>query len=308
MGESMKKKRKSKYDKRLSELFEDFIDDCKLKNLTLKSIENYEYNCNIFIEAIGDIQVKDLEQSVLDDFLKWLKKNRNYNATSTNTMLIIINVYLHFLYEKGFIHKQIKFNRIKCDKKVKEIYTNEELKIILRKPSDDCLFSEYRNYLLAHLIMNLGIRVRTLSEIQIKDVDMKERVIVLHAMKNRKETFMPIPKNLFKILKQYFDDYEFEPTDYLICDDKGRQMKPSSISVSFKRYCRNRGVYKEGSVHLLRHTFSTHFIKNGGSIYALSKILGHSSIAITENYIRTLSIEHFTDDLEKFSPLDKLKG
>ena len=85
-------------------------------------------------------------------------------------------------------------------------------------------------------------------------------------------------------------------------------MKPSSISVSFKRYSRNRGVYKDGSVHLLRHTFSTLFIKNGGSIYALSKILGHSSIAITENYIRTLNIEHFTEDLEEFSPLNHLKG
>lgn len=304
----MRKKRKSKYDKKLSEVFEEFIEDCKIKNLALKSIQNYEYNCHIFIEAINDIQVKELNHESLDDFLKWLKHNRNYNSNSTNTMLVIINVYLHFLYEKGYIHKELKFNRVKSDKKIKEIYTNEELKIILRKPSDDCLFSEYRNYLLAHIIMNLGIRVRTLSEIQIKDIDLKERTITLHAMKNRQEQVLPIPKNLYRILKEYFSDFELNENDYLICDDTGGKMQPTSISVSFKRYCRNRGIFKEGSVHLLRHTFSTHFIKNGGGIYALSKILGHSSIAITENYIRTLNIEHFTEDLDEFNPISHLKG
>ena len=304
----MKKRRKPRYSQKLSELFEDFIDDCRLKNLSEKSIENYNYNCEIFIEAVNDIEVKNLNQQTLDDFMKWLDENRHYNPTSKNSMFIMINVFLHWLYEKGFIHEKLKFKRIKVDNKIKEIYTNEELKIILRKPHEDCLFSEYRNYLLAHLIMNLGLRVRTVSEIKISDVDMKNKTIALHKMKNRQEIIMSIPKPLYKVLKEYFQDYEMNDEDYLICDDKGKHMKPASITTSFKRYCKNRNIYKDGSVHLLRHTYATKFVKNGGSIYALSKILGHSSVSITETYLRSLGVEQFKEELEEFNPISHLKG
>jgi integrase/recombinase XerD len=44
--------------------------------------------------------------------------------------------------------------------------------------------------------------------------------------------------------------------------------------------------------HLLRHTFATEYIRTGGSIAMLPKILGHSSISTTMIY------EHLqTDDL-----------
>ena len=85
-------------------------------------------------------------------------------------------------------------------------------------------------------------------------------------------------------------------------------MKTGSISKAYKRYCQNRGVFKDGSVHLLRHTYSARFMKSGGNIYALSKILGHSNVAITENYLRSLGVNDFIDDLERFNPAIGLKG
>ena len=54
---------------------------------------------------------------------------------------------------------------------------------------------------------------------------------------------------------------------------------------------RLREVLAEGSArakipsltpHALRHTFGTRWLQAGGDIYKLSKILGHSSVAVTE--------------------------
>ena len=54
---------------------------------------------------------------------------------------------------------------------------------------------------------------------------------------------------------------------------------------------RLREVLAEGAVrakiptitpHALRHTFGTRWLQAGGDIYKLSKILGHSSVAVTE--------------------------
>jgi site-specific recombinase XerD len=36
--------------------------------------------------------------------------------------------------------------------------------------------------------------------------------------------------------------------------------------------------------HILRHTFASHFVMNGGNIVALQRILGHSSLNVTMRY------------------------
>lgn len=304
----IKKKRRIKQTVTLSKAVDEFIHFSEQKNLSVSTITNYKFTCNSLISAIGDIEIVELSQKKIDEFADWLKINRDYNATSINTTYNFINVFLNFLYEKNYIFTNLKLKYIKVEKKIKYIYSDAEIKILLKKPDENCVFSEYRNYIIAHIVLNLGLRLRTMTHIQIKHIDMKNKTIELHATKNRTQTIIKIPKPLYKILSEYFEDYEFSENDYLICDLRGRKMIESSVSKSFKCYCHNRKIFKEGSVHLLRHTFATHFIKNGGSIYALSKILGHSSIAITENYIRTLNVEHFVEDLEKFNLISHLKG
>jgi integrase len=62
------------------------------------------------------------------------------------------------------------------------------------------------------------------------------------------------------------------------------------------RACRDAGVDYFGP-HTLRHTFATRYLQSGGDIYTLSKILGHSSVKITEKVYAHL----ITADLLKLS-------
>ena len=54
--------------------------------------------------------------------------------------------------------------------------------------------------------------------------------------------------------------------------------------------------------HVLRHSFASHFIMNGGDILTLQKILGHSSLAMTMRYAH-LAPDHL-DAARRFNPLD----
>lgn len=56
------------------------------------------------------------------------------------------------------------------------------------------------------------------------------------------------------------------------------------------------------SSHVLRHTFASHFMMNGGGILTLSKILGHSSLTVTMRYAH-LCPSHFMEAV-RFNPLD----
>lgn len=54
---------------------------------------------------------------------------------------------------------------------------------------------------------------------------------------------------------------------------------------------------KGQSAHVLRHSFASHFVMNGGDILSLQKILGHSTINMTMRYAH-LSKEHLNDVLK----------
>nr|WP_231473619.1 tyrosine-type recombinase/integrase [Shewanella sp. 38A_GOM-205m] len=53
--------------------------------------------------------------------------------------------------------------------------------------------------------------------------------------------------------------------------------------------------------HVLRHTFASHFVMNGGNILTLQRILGHSSIQMTMRYAH-LAPEHLIE-ATKLNPL-----
>ena len=60
---------------------------------------------------------------------------------------------------------------------------------------------------------------------------------------------------------------------------------------------------KGQAAHVLRHSFASHFMMNGGNILALQKILGHSDIKMTMRYA------HLSPDfLEEAARLNPLQG
>ena len=56
--------------------------------------------------------------------------------------------------------------------------------------------------------------------------------------------------------------------------------------------------------HVLRHTFASHFMMNGGNILALKKVLGHSSLQTTMIYAH-LSPDHL-QEAKMLNPLTRL--
>uniref|UniRef100_UPI00141AA844 tyrosine-type recombinase/integrase n=1 Tax=Pseudomonas aeruginosa TaxID=287 RepID=UPI00141AA844 len=58
--------------------------------------------------------------------------------------------------------------------------------------------------------------------------------------------------------------------------------------------------------HVLRHTFASHFMMNGGNILTLQKILGHTSLAMTMRYAH-LSPDHLQDAV-RLNPTRALSG
>jgi site-specific recombinase XerD len=85
----------------------------------------------------------------------------------------------------------------------------------------------------------------------------------------------------------------------------GRLFKSSSAA--FRSAIERCGIQlPDGQLtHVLRHTFASHFMMNGGNILTLQRILGHSSLAMTMKYAH-LAPEHLQEAV-KLNPLSMMK-
>jgi site-specific recombinase XerD len=59
--------------------------------------------------------------------------------------------------------------------------------------------------------------------------------------------------------------------------------------------------------HLCRHTFATSYLVNGGDIFSLKAILGHTTLEMVNHYLHFTSAQIAVQH-HKFSPMDRLKA
>jgi hypothetical protein len=81
-------------------------------------------------------------------------------------------------------------------------------------------------------------------------------------------------------------------------------MTGNSVQLIFARLAQRSGV-KRLHVHLCRHTFATNYLINGGDVFSLQQILGHTSLEMVRRYV-TLASSQVRVQHRKFSPMDRM--
>ena len=168
----------------------------------------------------------------------------------------------------------------------------------------------FRDYCMALTLLDTGIRLSELVGLQIPDLDLEQghfRVLG----KGSKERIVPIGANLQKALWKYVSCHRPEavhPNERAVFLTRdGRAISANAVYQLVREYGKNAGL--EGvrcSPHTFRHTFAKSFLLNGGDVFTLQKILGHSSLAVVRMYVDLASadvqIQH-----RRYSPVDCMK-
>jgi integrase/recombinase XerD len=69
-------------------------------------------------------------------------------------------------------------------------------------------------------------------------------------------------------------------------------------------FCEHLGIHDaRPSPHTFRHYFAISYLQRGGDIYALTRILGHTSVKVTDVYLRSMGIEDFQAEQQRLSPV-----
>lgn len=317
---------------------DDFMTYCEVKNLSKKTINSYEQTLRLFaIFLKNECKVKEageIKEIHIREYIKQLQERGKYTVvanentrkvnfpenrkdyqkevskTTINNYIRNIKVFFNYMYDNRYISNN-PIRRVKQLKNQRKVvgYIDDTNMNKLLKSFDLSKFHEYRDYTIAQLIFDTGMRIGETLLIKEADIDFVKRTILLPAgnTKGKKDRYVFFSQEMLKQLKrwlQYKDRYK--QCEYVFCTTKGTVLKISNYETNFKKYGERIGQ-NDIHPHMLRNNFAKRFLLSGGDIYTLSKILGHSSVTVTEEAYLDLQNEDLRVQYQRHSPLMNLK-
>lgn len=294
-----------KISKSTSECLDIFIKHCHTKNLSPETIKTYRYECEAFIKWYKDEQEKkDIEEITADTIGEYIifLQEKGISQSYIATKLRQLRAFLYFCMDREYLEK-FTVTIPKADEVIKEPYTQKELERLIKKPTS-ANWVEWRCWAMVNYLLSTGNRLATVLNVKIEDIDFVNNLIKLNKLKNRKQQYIPMSSGLREVLKTYLRLWEHTDTDYLFPEYEGKQLSTRGAQWSIRNYNLNRGVMRT-SIHLFRHTYAKYYIVAGGEATHLQRLLGHSTLAMTNHYINLYSTD-LQKNYDKFNPLDNL--
>jgi len=285
---------------------EEYLRNCETRNLRDGTIKHYkEAMIQLFKYISEDTLIRDMNKETVEELIIALRNNRDINDMTLYTYARDFKTLMYYFMRCEYI-PNFKITLSKADKQPIETYTDSELTKLLKKPNiKQCTFTEYKAWVIVNFLLSTGIRQHSLINVQIKDLDLINEVVYINVTKNRKPLIIPLNKDVVAILKEYLKYRHGDNNDYLFCNVYGSKLTKSTVYHTIYDYNKSRMVESTG-LHRFRHTFAKKWVMMGGSVVTLQKILGHSSLAITENYLNILTCD-IKRDVDNFNILKEMK-
>ncbi|CNE95577.1 tyrosine-type recombinase/integrase [Yersinia enterocolitica] len=239
------------------------------------------HKLRVMAAKMGHPKASQITRIFFSDY-RALRLAEGKKAKTVNLDQEMLGGVFSVLIELGHYHSE---HPLKAMKKIKlpaqemGFLTNDEIRTLLSRLEGDHLKA-------VKLCLATGARWGEVAKLR-RDEIIGNKVTYLDT-KNSKNRTVPISHEL---CEQLTDGVKTGPLF-------------KSLNYPYVRTCVKEvapGLPAGQAVHVLRHTFASHFMMNGGNILALQKILGHSNI------LQTMTYAHFApdylQDAVRFNPL-----
>lgn len=320
---------------------DDFMTYCSSKSLAYRTKRSYEQTLRLFAKYLEEVEnvtsSKDVTREMVTRYIVYIKERGKYTTTSNENSLIInkpanrtdykkqvkngtinnyirnLKVYFNYMAD-SYLIKQSPMEKtkfLKAQRKKKPFLNDEEFRKLI-KNIDVSKYSEYRDSVIIQLIFDTGMRTGETLMINVAtDVDFQNRAINLRA----ETTKAKIARTVFfsaktaKILRRWvnYKDRYIESDLLFPVQLRDKVLEVNNFEKNYRKYCERVGI-TEFSPHGLRNNFAKRFIMNGGDIYTLSRILGHSSVKVTEQCYLDLEDEDIRKNYQAYSPMLRLRA
>jgi integrase/recombinase XerD len=275
--------------------------------------------------AGGSLNLDSLSDSVIEGWAAHLRA-QEYAPASIKRKMAALKVFCFYwvrrcvLAQSPFWRVKLSFGRIE---QLPRTLTESEMRDLLaqahkdysktpawKRNSADCSrksshssYRRLRDLALVDLLFATGVRVGEVSALDLKDYLVKEAVFTVHGKGGRDRLAFAVDAKTLQIQERHFAFRSLIKTDAdaLFLNAAGRRLTTQGIANVIARLCKEAGVDRHVTPHMLRHTVATLLLRNGADIRVVQEFLGHRSIATTQRYTH-ITKEHLIGVLQKHHP------
>ena len=280
----------------LKELAKEFEFDCRVRELSERTVKNYQKQVSYFIDYLeekhGVTELSAVSPAHIKGFISGYQLNGN-KPSYINDLLKALKCLFAYAHREQYT-PQLLTQRIKNVKEPKVlIHTFSEREIAdFISYFRDMDYLSIRNRVIMMIFFDTGIRVSELTQMKLEQI--QDNYFIIHG-KGRKERVVPknplVSKWLMKYLEIRKSYFEYRAAkDYVFLSKNGKPLTEEAIAKFMTSAARDIGVNSTVRVspHTCRHTFAHQQLKNGLDLYSLSRLLGHESVAITQRYLEAI--------------------
>jgi integrase/recombinase XerD len=260
------------------QLFDDFVKSRRyLKNVTAKTLVWYRTSFTTFQRLHHE---PTYTKESLRAFVVTLRES-GVSPISCNTYCRAINAYLRWLHEEGHADTLLRIAPLKTEQKVIATFTAADVrKFITYRPRT---FGQHRLHALTLALLDTGLRIEEALTLTRERVDLDNLLLTVDG-KGQKQRVVPMSLELRKVLYRWTQKHQFP----LVFPTRGGgRLTQRNLLRDLKQWGRDVGIGSgvRVSFHTLRHTFAVNYIRNGGDVFRLQRILGHTGLEMTRRYV-----------------------
>jgi len=293
----------------LDQAVEAFTLYCKSKGLAERTLETYSYalqRLRKHLSTNGASPPIPSSQSLRAFITQML--GQGMARGTIRIRMRAIRCFCNFMEHEGIVEtspmKGVDIPKVPA--RYPEIITKEQARKLLAA-SRRSTWTGKRNAAILTTFLDTGMRLSELIGLNLEDADLRTRTIRIRSGKGDKERHVYMGRALVRALRGWLDVRGFheEGTPFFLTQD-GNRLDLRNVERIVKRIAERARL--DGiriTPHVLRHTFATHYIQNGGDPFSLQRILGHSDIKTTMIYVNLAGVG-LQEAHAKASPVDRM--
>ena len=252
----------------------------------------------------SDSSLADLSLPQLREYYLSLRQ-RGLSSVTLQSYIRALRAFLSWCYQEDYLPVNLsdKFRLPKAKRKEIDTLTDSEVRALLSCFNPRSLI-QLRNLCICSLMLDSGLRRDEVVTLSLPLLHVREGYAIVNGKGNKQRT-VPLGLHTRKLLLRYLSRRPgCAATDRVFLKADLLPVSGNTVRQMFDRL-KVRAEIPRLKAHLLRHTFATRYLENGGDIYSLQQILGHTSLEMVKRYVHTThrkTVSKFPD----YSPLDNL--
>lgn len=272
-----------------ADLLQEFLDDHKLKGNSPATADYYDFSLRAFIAHCP--HAEDVTEANVKDWRMELVK-RKLSSTTIRSYDRAARAFVAWMEVNGHVeHNPFgQIPRPKSRKAKLSGFTQAEVLAMLRAIDNGPQPTRLRNRALVTILLDTGTRIGEQANMELGDVQWADSTIVVTGKTGPRAVPFGAPTR--KALRSYLQRGRKAPSDVrsVWIGRSGEPMQANSLGLTVRRIVTAIGVRdKKIGPHSFRHTFALEYLRSGGDVFSLMRILGHANIKTTEEYVSWLA-------------------